>query len=98
MLDEGDGRGGGAALFREEGAVDAGVHGLRPEAGADEKDDEENEDAVGDAVEADGGFVQRFGPVHGFDRAEVIVEGGDGGEDDKAEEGVESPVPGDEDD
>jgi len=71
---------------------------LGPEAGAEEEDDEGDEDAAGDAVEADGGFVEGLGPVHGFDGAEVVVEGGDGGEDDEGEEEVESAVPCDEDD
>ena len=98
MLEEGDGCGGRGAFLSEVGAVDERGHGLRPEAGDDEEDDEANEDAAGGAVEADGRFVERFGPVHGFDRAEVIVEGGNGGEDDEAEEEVESPMPGNKDD
>ena len=84
--------------MREIGAVDEDGDGLGPEAGDDEENDKGDEDAAGDAVEADGRFVERLGPIHRLDRPEIIIEGGDGGEDDEAEQGVESAVPGDKDD
>ena len=56
------------------GIVDQRGHGIGPEAGADEQDDQDDEHAAGDAVEADGRVVERLGPVHGLDRAEVIIE------------------------
>ena len=97
-MGDGDRGGGRDGVLGERGAADEGGHGIGPEAGDDEEDDEDDENGTDGAVDGNGGFVEGLGPVHGLDGAEVIVKGGDGGEDGEEEERVESAVPRDEDD